>query len=105
MSKSKKEHEEHKDSGGPNGTTYETYYEDENDEKNRRWSFDAAGALCGVIGGLRDTVLKTLPVDVTEHLVNSEKELIKAGIALAECKMRGADDLLNRARDLNKEKA
>lgn len=104
MSKSKKEHEEHHDGGHSSGARYETFYDEEGGGENPRWNFDAAGALCGVLGGLRDSVLRTLPVNVTEHLVNSEKELIKAGIAMAESQMRNADDMLNRAKDLNKEK-
>ena len=105
MSKTKKQNEngENNDEGTSTGPAYETFYDDES-PRGSSWKFDATGAVCGVLGGLRDTVLKTLPVEVTEHLVNGEKELIKAGIALAESQIRTADKTLNRARDLNKDK-
>ena len=102
MGKSKQDQEHDETKSG--GKTYETYYEDEPNRSGSSWNFNAAGAVCGVLGGLRDSVLKTLPVEVTEHLVNGEKELIKAGIAMAESQMRSADDVLNRARDLRKDK-
>lgn len=50
---------------------------------------------------MRDGILKAVPADVTEHLVNSQKELIRAGIALAESRMRHADETVRRARDLH----
>lgn len=76
----------------------ETYYEDESRESGWKqpleWVCDGAGCV-------RDKVLKAVPVEVAEHLANSQKEFIRAGIALAEARMRKTDEWLERARTLH----
>ncbi|MEQ8820567.1 MAG: hypothetical protein RLY93_09995 [Sumerlaeia bacterium] len=70
---------------------FQTYYEDQDD-----------CCVTNFTSRLRDRVLKRMPVGVTEHLVASRKELLKAGIAFAESRMRDADEVLERAKALHR---
>lgn len=79
--------------------TVETWYDDEDAPGAGSWA--GRLSLCSLKDRMRDDVLRRLPVDVTEHLVNSRKELLRAGIALAESGIRSADETAQRARDLN----
>jgi len=54
---------------------------------------------------VRDTVLKTVPVQVTEHVVAGTSEFIKAGIALAEAGIRKSGDAVERARELHRKQS
>lgn len=82
----------------PNPEPVETFYEDPNPGKRHFRPFQQ---LCDARNRVRDRVLKTIPVEVTEHLVNSRREFFMAGIALGEAGVRQADDLLKRARELH----
>jgi hypothetical protein len=88
------------ESQGP--PTVETHYDDTTSASGSAWSCNAAETLCGIVDGVRDTVLKALPLNVTEHLVSGEKELVKAGIALAESHLRAVEEVLQRAREIKK---
>lgn len=82
---------------------FETYYDDDEAETQSRWHFKPGDVACDAARRVHDGVLKFLPVEVTEHLANSQKELIKAGVALAEAGMRRTDDTVKRARELHEE--
>lgn len=73
----------------------DTFYDDE----GKCWRGGAA--LNELSERARDRMLRFVPADVTEHLVNSQKEFIKAGIALAESQMRRADNTARRAREVH----
>lgn len=77
----------------------ETYYDEDEDAES--CGFAPGKALCEAAERVRDKVLEVLPVEVTEHLVNSQKELLRAGVALAEARMRKADEVAQRARALH----
>jgi hypothetical protein len=81
----------------------ETYYDDE-PAAGIHWKGGkgASGAACQMIHGACDEVLKAVPVDVTEHLVNSHNELMKAGVALLNSAMGKADDVRERAKAAHK---
>ncbi|MDK2971095.1 MAG: hypothetical protein PWP23_850 [Candidatus Sumerlaeota bacterium] len=85
----------------PEEKVVETYY-DEDEHTESAWR-QPGRMLCGVVERAHDEVLKALPVEVTEHLANSHKELIRAGVALAEARMRKCDQTVQRARDLHTE--
>jgi hypothetical protein len=80
----------------------DTYYDDEEAEScSRGWSVSGVGTVvCEATGAVRDTVLKAIPVQTTEHLVNSHNELLKAGVSLADAVMKRADSIVERARTL-----
>jgi hypothetical protein len=82
--------------------TVETHYDEGTTSTGTAWNCNPAEALCSVAGEIRDTVLKALPLGVTEHLVSGEKEIVKAGIALAESHLRAVEEVLQRARDIKK---
>jgi len=93
----------HESTPRPEGPpTVETHYDEESTSSATGWNCNPAEALCGVMGEVRDTVLKALPLQVTEHLVSGEKEIVKAGIALAESHLRSIEEILQRARDIKK---
>lgn len=91
------------DGGAP--PPFETHY-DEGDRTGAAWfAWNPVECLNDAAACVRDTVLKAVPVEVTEHLGNSQRELMLAGVALAESGIRSVDEVLKRARELNEKKA
>ncbi|MCB2154122.1 hypothetical protein KQI84_04500 [bacterium] len=82
---------------------FQTYYEEDEGKTGFRVRMrpeevkEAVQHIC-------DSVLRTVPVDVTEHLANSQKEFLKAGVAFAESVMKRTDDRVKRAKDLHEKK-
>jgi len=78
----------------------DTWYDDEEKKNESSWKKPSLD-LCALRNKMEERILKVVPVEVTEHLANSRKELFLAGIALAESGIRKADATVQRARDLN----
>lgn len=91
------------DAGAGAPPPFDTHYEE---RTGAAWfTFDPVECLNEAASCVRDTVLKVVPVEVTEHLGNSQREFILAGVALAESGIRSIDSVLKHARDLNEKKA
>ncbi len=89
-----------KPGSAPKAEPVETHYDDE--PKGASCSrLRVLEAACEMGEQVRDEVLKRVPVDVAEHLAASRKELLRAGIALAEAHIRKTDEMVGRARDLH----
>ena len=83
---------------------FQTYYEEEDGKCGWRVKMGPEDVK-EAVQGICDSVLRTVPVEVTEHLANSQKEFLKAGVAFAESVMKRADKRVERAKDLHKEKS
>ena len=81
---------------------FETHYEERTGTAWFAWN--PVECLNDAASCVRDTVLKVVPVEVTEHLGNSQREFILAGVAMAESGIRSIDCLLQRAREVNEKK-
>lgn len=86
------------------GEPFQTYYEEEEGKCGWRMRMNPEDVK-EAVQGICDSVLRTVPVEVTEHLANSQKEFLKAGVAFAESVMKRADNRVKRAQDLHKEKS
>ena len=80
----------------------ETYYDDEDGHSETTgfsWKSGASvtGTACAAADEACDRVLKTVPADVTDHLINSHNELLKAGVALLNNAIGKAEDVRERS--------
>ena len=98
----KKDKESKKDEGAAAAEateTFETYYDD-SEEGGSCWSMkDPMKGVCDTMGTVHNGMLKFLPTDVVEHLGNAQKEFLRAGVALAESRMRSIDKTVQHRRD------
>lgn len=60
-----------------------------------------AEAMCDVHRQAEDAFMAFVPPEVTQHLVNSRKELIRAGQRLGEKMVEELDDKARRAREIH----
>ncbi|MGF1572959.1 MAG: hypothetical protein ACFCU1_07790 [Sumerlaeia bacterium] len=108
QNQNKENHDQHAESaahgehGEPKGAKdepiiTETYYaDDSNAHESADW-----GEPRNFVQTMCDSLIKKVPLDVLHHLNNSQKELIKAGIALGENRLRKAEKNMQRAKDLH----
>ncbi len=83
----------------PEQEPVETFYDEEDEAPKGGWHPGAA--FCEMKDKAREKVMECVPLEVTEHLANSRKEFILAGIAFAESRIRKIDEHLAKAREMH----
>lgn len=95
--------EHHEETQAEEPVAVETFYDDSDDSSGSYFSFkgNPLGVVCSVASKAGDEVIRAVPGEVTEHLVNGHNEFLKAGIALVESGIRRAENIRQKSRDLH----